>query len=131
MSLQLFLSLGSVAAVPTHNTSKHQIFYLLKPLHTTPVMSGNDVRGCKTYGGGKRTAQRTLQKISGTLEKSVWSGKSLTFYKEKLEQRHQMELENVPNEGGGGVQNRLLEGVSFFMFSSPLFFPPTPPQAIL
>ena len=37
---------------------------------------GRDMGGCKTFGGGKRTGERTLPKIFGPLEKSFWSALS-------------------------------------------------------
>ena len=51
-------------------------------------------------GGGKRTEQRALQKISGPLDKSIWSGQSSTFLTRKKEQRRPRGVENAPNEVG-------------------------------
>ena len=79
----------------------------------------HDMGGAKRMGGGKRTEQRTLQKISGPLEMSVWSGQ-FAFPQGQQEQRHQTGVENVPNEGG---PNSLFGGVSFVRFSSPLLSP--------
>ena len=86
---------------------------------------GHDMGGCKTYGGGKRTEQRTLQKISGPLEKSVWSGQSSTFYREKKSSDTRGGWKTYQTKG---VQNHFLEGVSFVRFSSPPPFS-TPPMA--
>ena len=56
--------------------------------------------GCKRMGGGTRTELRTLQKISGPLEKGVCSGETSTFFTRNKEQGHQGGVENVPNDGG-------------------------------
>ena len=48
--------------------------------------------GAKRMGGGKRTRERALPKISGPLQKSFWSAQSWILYRKKQS--------NDP-EGGG------------------------------
>ena len=78
--------------------------------------------GVKRMGGGKRTEQRTLQRISGPLEKSVWSGQSSAFLQGKKEQRHQRGVENVPNDGG--PKSLFCRGVIGEVFLPPPFSTP-------
>ena len=80
--------------------------------------------GEKRMGGGKRTEQRTLQKISGPLDKSVRSGQSSTFLQGKKSSDTRGGWKTYQTKG---VQNHFLGGVSFVRFSSPLLFPSPPP----